>query len=71
MEKDSFSKKVQGIKAWKANEVYRLYLEIARQSIAENKSMTEAANARKQAGLAVLTEDELAAVIELNQKLRY
>ena len=71
LEKDSFSKKVQGIKAWKANEVYRLYLEIARQSIAENKSMTEAANARKQAGLAVLTEDELAAVIELNQKLRY
>lgn len=71
LEKDSFTKKIQGIGAWKENEIYQLYLAIVRQGILENKSMPEVVEQRQQANSPILTEEELEAILALNQRLRY
>jgi hypothetical protein len=71
LEEESFSKKTQAIKAWKESEVYRLYLDLGDQSMEERKPISEVIAQRQQANQPVLTEQEIEAIIELNQKLRF
>ncbi len=71
LEEESFSKKVEAIKAWKQNQVYRLYLQIGQQSMFEKKPVSEVIAARKTQGQPSLTEEEFAVISDFNQKLRY
>ena len=71
LEEESFSKKVEAVKAWKESEVNRLYLKIGDQSMEEKKSMTEVIAERTSQNQPTLTEEELEAIFELNKKLRY
>ncbi|MFA6410661.1 MAG: hypothetical protein WCW26_03760 [Candidatus Buchananbacteria bacterium] len=71
LEEESFAKRNQAIKAWKENEVYRLYLSLGDQSMEERKSISEIINERQVANQPTLTEPEVEAIIELNQRLRY
>lgn len=71
LEEESFVKKTQAIKAWKENEISRLYLDLGDQSMDQKKPIAEIINDRKQAGQPYLTEAEIDAIIDLNKKLRY
>ncbi|MFA6215870.1 MAG: hypothetical protein WC768_04860 [Patescibacteria group bacterium] len=71
LEEESFARKTQGIAAWKENEIYRLYLDLGDQSMAERKPIADIILERQQANAPALTEEELEAIMELNQKLRY
>lgn len=71
LENESFAKRNEAIKAWKQNEISRLYLDLGEQGMEEKKTMAEVIAERLQGGKATLTEAEVDAVIELNQKLRY
>ena len=71
LEEESFSKKTDAIKAWKENEIYRLYLRLGDQSMEERKSINEVIKEKQQANEPTLTEEELEVVFELNQKLRF
>lgn len=71
LEEESFSQKTQAIKAWKESEIYRLYLSLGDQSMEERKPIFDIIRERQEKNLPTLTPEEVEAVIELNQKLRY
>ncbi|MBI3291146.1 hypothetical protein HYZ76_02575 [Candidatus Falkowbacteria bacterium] len=71
LDEESFVKKAQAIKAWKESEVHKLYLDLGDQSMEARKPMAEIIKQRQNAGQPTLTEEEVEAIIELNQKLRY
>ncbi len=71
LEKDSFAKKIQGIKNWRQNEVYKLYLAIGRESIEKNKGTKDIIKDRTNQNKPVLSEEEFEAVADLNELLRF
>ena len=70
LEEESFGQKVAAIRAWKENEVNRLYLVLGNQSMEQQQSLTDIIAQREAAGQPTLTSTELEAVFELNKKLR-
>jgi len=71
LEDESFTQKVEAVKAWKENEIQRLYLELGDQSMEEKKPIAEIINQRVKENVPTLSQEEVEAVIELNQRLRY
>lgn len=70
-EKESMTKKVAAIDAWKESEVNRLYVQMGQESFGSGKSMTQVNEARTAAGQPVLTEQEFDALLDLNEMLRF
>lgn len=68
---DEYSKRVEGIKAWRVSPVNRIYLKIGEESINSKKSIGETIQERKAAGQDYLSDQEIEAIIELNKKLRF
>lgn len=68
---DEYSKKMEGIKAWRTSPVNKIYLKIGEESISSKKSVGETIQERKAAGKDYLTDQEIEAIIELNKKLRF
>lgn len=71
LESESFAKKLAGIKAWRESDLYRLYLEIGRQSIQRNCLVREVIAEREKAGKPTLNLEEFEAVMDLNKSLRF
>ena len=71
IEEESFTKKVQAIKAWKQGALSRLYLEIGSQSMEQKIPVNEVIAARQAAGQETLTDVEFEAIADLNRRLRY
>lgn len=71
LEKKSFLKKIQAIKAWHENEIYQLYLEIGRQVIQERTNLEKTLERRQSQGLPVLTKEEFSAIMDFNKSLRF
>ncbi|MBI4093039.1 MAG: hypothetical protein HY420_03905 [Candidatus Kerfeldbacteria bacterium] len=68
---ESFSKKAEGIRAWRESEVYRLYLNIGQESLLANKAIRQIVGDRQTAGKPTLSEEEFMLVADLNKKLRF
>ncbi len=71
LEADSFAKRLEGIKAWRESDLYRLYLEIGRQSIQRGCLVREIIAEREKNGQSTLTLGEFEAVMDLNKSLRF
>ncbi len=71
LEKDSASRKVAGINAWKANEVSALYTAIGQESFGAGKRIQDIIATRTQQGRPTLTEPEFDALMELNEMMRF
>jgi hypothetical protein len=71
IEEESFLKKTQAIKAWKESVVNQIYLELGDESMEQKRSISEIIAKRQADGVETLTEQEVEAIIELNQRLRY
>ena len=71
LEKESFTKKIAGIKAWHQSAVNKIYLEIVGQTVNEGKSFSEIIKQRAVAGKPVLEEEEFRIIMELNRILRF
>jgi hypothetical protein len=71
LEEEHFTKRLEAIKAWRQSPVNRLYLELGRQSIHENKPIEIVIEARKKAGQDYLTSGEFEAIMDLNKDLRF
>jgi len=71
LEEESFSQKIQAIRAWKQSEVYQLYLELGHLSMEQKRPIVEIIKERWSKQQETLTEEEFEAVSDLNQKLRY
>ena len=68
---ESFAKRMAGIKAWQASQLYRLYLIIGQQSIQRNKLVREIIDERQQRGEPILTLAEFESIMDLNKSLRF
>lgn len=71
LEEEQYSKKMEGIKCWRASVLYRLYLDMGQQSIMEHLTMEEVIAERKKSGKEYLTIEEVHAVMDLNKELRF
>lgn len=71
LEEESFNKRTQAIKAWKESNLNRLYLDLGDKSLEEGKSISDIILEQQNLGIDTLNNDELEAIIELNQRLRY
>jgi hypothetical protein len=71
LEEQSFTKKVQAILGWRESEVFKIYTEIAHESMDQKRSMAEVIEERKSAGKPTLSLAEFEAIMDLNQKLRF
>ncbi len=67
LEKDSYKKRLEGIKAWRECPVNKAYLNIGQTSINTNRSISDIIAE----GRDTLSVDEFYAVMELNKKLRF
>jgi len=68
--KDSFAKKLAGIKAWREGNIMQLYLHIGKMSIEGGKSVKDINQELKETGKPYLTDDEFHAIMDLNKDLR-
>lgn len=71
LEQESQTKKAQGIQSWKESEVAKLYAEIGSESFGKGLPLDTVIASRRQAGKETLSEDELDALLELNEMLRF
>lgn len=69
--RESFTKRAEGIKAWRESEPYRLYLDMGHESLLTSKSVRDVLFSRQQAGQPALTEQEFSLIADLNRKLRF
>jgi hypothetical protein len=71
LEREAFSKRIAGIKAWQESEVNKLYLEIGRESLQKGVPVDKVIAERVSAGKPTLTSEEYRAIMGLNRSLRY
>jgi len=70
LEKDSYTKKMAGIEAWKENEVSQLYRDIGKESFGAGFKVGDVIEKRKNEGKPYLTQEEFEALLDLNENLR-
>jgi len=68
--KDSFSKKLNGIRAWQNGEIMKLYLLIGKASIEKHMGIDAVAEKLKADNKQYLTDQEFHAIMDLNKELR-
>lgn len=71
LEKDSVTKKAQGIEAWRNSEVYRLYLDLGEESLKLAKNISTIIQDRLNNNQDTLSAEEFAAISDLNKNLRF
>jgi hypothetical protein len=71
LEDENYSKRLEGIKAWRNSPVNELYLKMGRESIEKNKSIEEISAQMRDLGKDHLTINEINAIMNLNRRLRY
>ena len=71
LEEEEYSKKIEGIKGWRVSPIHKLYLDLGQQSIIDNIGMDAVSKKRKEEGKDYLSEEEIAAIMELNKSLRF
>ena len=67
---ESYTQRIAAVTAWQESEVYRLYLEVLRESLGGGKPPKEVIAGRNAAGKPTLTDAEFAAIMELSRTLR-
>jgi hypothetical protein len=68
---EEYSKKLEGIKAWRLCPVNRLYLKMGEASISKKRPINDIIEERKSRGKDYLNNREFEAIIKLNKELRF
>ncbi|PWB38591.1 MAG: hypothetical protein C3F02_02665 [Parcubacteria group bacterium] len=71
LEHDSFTKKTQGIEAWRRSEIHQLYLQLGIESMQTGQEVSKIIAAREKAGQRTLTLEEFNSIPDLNRRLRF
>ena len=71
LEKDSVTKKAQGIEAWRNSPIYRQYLSIGTDSLSQGKDVAAIIAQYQQNNQETLTMEEFSAISDLNKNLRF
>jgi hypothetical protein len=71
LEKDSVTKKAQGIEAWRHSQVYGLYLGLGEESLSQGKDVAAIIGQHQAENKPTLTLEEFSVVSDLNKRLRF
>jgi len=71
LEQESYTRKSQGIDAWRNSEVYKIYLNLGQMSLKQGKNVDELIKQMSAAGQSTLELDEFEAISDLNRTIRY
>ena len=71
LEHDSFTKKAQGIEAWRKSETYKIYLELGLESMHQKKEVKELIADYEKQSKKTLSFEEFESISDLNRKLRF
>lgn len=71
LEEDSYSKRLEGIKAWRANPVSKIYLDMGQASISGRKPISDIIKERLSGGQEYLSEEEFSVIMDLNKEFRF
>jgi len=71
LEEESYSQRLEGIKAWRQSPVNKMYLETAEKSIDGEGGIKEIIKVKNINNNNFLSEEEIDAIMELNRKLRF
>lgn len=69
-QKDSFALWAQALAGWRQSEVYRIYIDMGRQSLDQGIPIREVEKQRAASGLGYLSEHEFTAIADLNRRLQ-
>lgn len=70
LEDESYTKKIEGIRAWKESEPSRVYFEILNKSLTEMMPVVDILKERADKNLKTFSQEEFSALIELSKELR-
>ncbi|MFH1745183.1 MAG: hypothetical protein ABH881_03390 [bacterium] len=71
LEEENYAKKIEGVGAWRASPLNKLYLEIGQESINSGKGVKAVMEERIAQRSPCLTEEEFNAIMDLNKEIRY
>lgn len=71
LEKDSVTKKAQGIEAWRNSPIYTQYLSLGSESLSQGKDVASIIMDYANQGQATLSIEEFSAISDLNKNLRF
>jgi len=71
LEQESFTRKSQGIDAWRGSEVYKMYMYLGQKSLEHGKNVEQIISELMTKGQPTLTIDEFGAISDLNRMIRY
>lgn len=71
LEKDGYDKMVSGVKAWRQNEVNRLYIKIGQEALLKDLSLKDVIVERQKRNMPYLKIEEINAISKLNGKLSF
>ncbi|MDO9399412.1 MAG: hypothetical protein Q7T79_01870 [bacterium] len=71
LEEEKYTKRLEGIKAWRSSFVNKLYLNMGQSGISANKSINVIIEERKKKKEDYLTISEFEAIMDLNKSLRF
>ena len=71
LEQDSFTKKAQGVAAWRNSPLHQLYLSLGAQSMAQGQSIEEFLTQKKAEDEKHMDIEEFSAISDLNRQLRF
>jgi len=71
LEEDNYAQRLAGIKSWRKSPLNSLYLQIGKESINSNKTVSQTVEEMIGSGKECLTESEFKAIMDLNRKIRF
>lgn len=71
LEQDSYTKKAQGIGAWRSSPVYKLYLKLGAESMVAGREVADYIAERENKNEETLSLAEFSAISDLNKQLRF
>lgn len=70
LQEESFSLWAEAVAGWRQSEVYRIYLDMGRQSLDQNKSIEQVIQQRAASGVPYLSEHEFNTLADMNRHLQ-
>lgn len=71
LERQSFTKMIEGIKAFKKSDVFKVYIEIGQEIVLKRATIEEVIALRQKEGKPVLNREEFKVIMEFNKKVKY
>jgi hypothetical protein len=71
LEQESYTKKAQGISAWRDSGVYKLYLQLGTESMIAGKEVADFIVEQENQNKHTLSIEEFSAISDLNKQLRF